>query len=62
MASQNGHTKVTELLLDKTDFGINAPASNGATALYLAARYGRVETLRMLLERGAETAILVEGG
>lgn len=62
VASQEGYTKIAGLIVDQTDFDINSPASNGATALYLAARNGQVETVRALIERGADTACQTKDG
>jgi hypothetical protein len=52
-----GHIRVLRLLLD---YGadVNAPNTDGMTALWLAAVCGRAEVLKLLIQRGADVHVL----
>src|ERR1035441_3618873 len=51
-AAYSGRTAAAKLLLDQ-GADINALASDGYTALFLAARRGHTEMIKLLLDRGA---------
>ena len=52
--------RVAELLDGDPDL-VQAPSGDGATALHLAAFFGSAETVRLLLERGADAGAVAEG-
>lgn len=56
-ASRNGDTDICELLLSRGAL-IDGTSLNGDTALHRASCCGNVDTLRMLLDRGASTGIM----
>jgi tetratricopeptide (TPR) repeat protein len=50
--------EVVKVLLDEPTFDINSQISTGETALCLAACYGKIEIVRLLLARGADTKVI----
>ena len=50
VASQNGHTKVAELLL-KVNVDVNIQQGDGWTALMLASKNGHTKVAELLLKR-----------
>lgn len=47
VATANGHSNVVSLLVtNRTEVDVNAPLSDGATAVYLAAEFGHIEVRR----------------
>ncbi len=61
-ASYTGDTKAVIELLDKGKYDINEPASSGFTPLMVAAANGRSDTVRLLLDRGADIHFTGRGG
>ena len=55
-AATNGHLAVMQLLLDNYAY-IDASSPNGTTPLMMAAHYGTVEAVKLLLEAGADVSI-----
>jgi len=56
IASQNGHSSVLEALL-ASNVGkglVNTPMRDGQTPLYIAAKQGHVEVVKLLLNRGGQ--------
>eukprot|EP00757_Euglenozoa_sp_SAG-D1_P021219 gene21219-8018_t len=53
IASQNGHTKCMELLLDR-GAKVDQPNDNGATPLFIASQNGHTKCMELLLEHGAK--------
>ncbi|MEB3294064.1 MAG: ankyrin repeat domain-containing protein [Synechococcales bacterium] len=53
---RNKSSKLTALLLDK-GANINAKNSEGTTALHVAAQYGSIETIKLLLAKGADVNV-----
>jgi ankyrin repeat protein len=49
-AAQNGHTQLAQVLLD-AGAEINAKGYNNETALYVAARYGHVDMVKLLVAK-----------
>jgi len=54
---ENGSLSSIEAALDK-GIEIDSVDNNGDTAVLLAARYGRIDVLRLLVERGANVNVL----
>ena len=52
-AATNGHLQVMQLLLDNHAY-IDAESPNGTTPLMMAAHYGTVEAVKLLLQAGAD--------
>ncbi|XP_046654818.1 ankyrin-1-like [Daphnia pulicaria] len=58
VASRNAKkTEILDVILETGDFGINGGDENGRTALYYAIIDKNVETVRYLLEKGADPTI-----
>lgn len=57
-ASQLDRTANVAAMLDRDPTLINARSADGFTALHLAAYYGSPNVVRLLLERGADTAAI----
>ncbi len=55
-AATNGHLAVMSLLLDQHAY-VDAASPNGTTPLMMAARYGTPESVKLLIEAGADPAI-----
>jgi hypothetical protein len=55
-AATGGHVAIVRLLLDNYAY-IDAAAPNGSTPLMMASKYGTDETVKMLLEAGADPAL-----
>ena len=51
-----GHTGVCALLVE-LGAGVNAQAANGATPLMMATQEGRTDTVRWLLDHGADPGL-----
>lgn len=62
LSSASEHTGMIEVILDKGLCDVNACDSNGSTALMTAALWGRAETVRLLLDRGADSALTDKNG
>ena len=56
-AARWGYPEVIEVLSDEASVDINSRTDVGGTPIYYAALHGRVEVLRLLLERGADANI-----
>ncbi|CZT16853.1 uncharacterized protein RCC_02688 [Ramularia collo-cygni] len=52
-AVKEGHLKVATFLIDECKADVNHATQSGMTPLHQAAEYNRLETLKLLLERGA---------
>eukprot|EP00757_Euglenozoa_sp_SAG-D1_P000752 gene752-12047_t len=52
-ASQKGHTKCLELLLDR-GANVDQPNIDGVTPLYIASHNGHIKCMELLLDRGAK--------
>ena len=52
-AAENGHVDKLSALLSEKDVKVDCPNSSAVTALFLAAKEGHEECLRLLLEAGA---------
>ena len=58
LASRNGHNDIIRLLLAYDVCDLNGQdTTNGCTALHEAARYGRYQTVKVLLECGADLTL-----
>jgi ankyrin repeat protein len=55
-AAQEGHLAIVRLLLSRCRLDVNAQNSGGASAIFFAAKYGRVGVVRYLLRDGMATA------
>ena len=55
-AATGGHLDIMELLLEHYAF-IDAQSPNGTTPLMMAAMYGSTESVKLLLDAGADTAM-----
>lgn len=55
-AATGGHTRTVQLLLDAHAY-IDASSPNGTTPLMMSAQYGNIETVRLLLQSGADPTI-----
>ncbi|RCN36955.1 ankyrin repeat protein [Ancylostoma caninum] len=55
-AARSGHANVVALLANER-VDVNALNKNGESALLIASRYGHVDVVHALLERGANAAI-----
>ena len=55
-AASGGHAEVAKLLLSHSAY-IDAESPNGSTPLMMAAMYGNVDCVRMLLEAGADPTL-----
>jgi ankyrin repeat protein len=55
-AAANGHTPVVRLLLEHFAY-IDAASPNGTTPLMMAARYGTLEVVKVLLDAGADPTL-----
>ncbi|KHJ99594.1 ankyrin repeat protein [Oesophagostomum dentatum] len=55
-AARNGHANVVALLANE-HINVNALNRSGESALLIASRYGHVDVVQALLERGANAAI-----
>ncbi len=55
-AATNGHVDVIQILLDHYAY-IDASAPNGATPLMMAAEYGNIASVKLLLEAGADATL-----
>ena len=53
-AADSGHVEVVRLLLARTRPDVNAKDYDGSTALHFAARRGKTEAARLLIEAGAD--------
>jgi uncharacterized protein len=56
MASQNGHTDIVKLLLDR-NVALDVKAVNGTTPLMLASQNGYTEIVKLLCEWGSDVNI-----
>jgi ankyrin repeat protein len=61
-AALKGFATVAEVLLDHGALVNQLNVASGTTALYAAASFGKGETVRLLLERGADAALCNKGG
>lgn len=52
-AAYNGHTKIVEYLIGR-GAEIDGKTENGSTALFFAARFGHLDTVKVLLKHGAD--------
>ena len=52
-ASENGHTKIVEMLLDK-GADVNAISGSSISALHFASNQGHIDIVKMLLDKGAK--------
>jgi ankyrin repeat protein len=55
-AATGGHTKIVQLLIDNHAY-IDSASPNGSTPLMLAAMYGTVDAVKVLLDAGADPLI-----
>jgi hypothetical protein len=55
-AATNGHTDIMQLLLDGYAY-IDASAPNGATPLMMAAEFGNIAAVQLLLDAGADATL-----
>lgn len=55
-AASGGHPGAISLLLEHHAY-IDAESPNGTTPLMMAARYGNIESVKLLLERGADATL-----
>ncbi len=62
LAVENGRKELYDYLLEHDTVGIDLQNEEGQTALSLAAAYGDQETVRYLLEKGADKAIKSKDG
>ena len=53
-AAEDGDTRALGRIFEKTGIGINTTISGDGTALLVAARAGQIDTVRWLLDRGAD--------
>ncbi len=56
-AAYNGHTEIVDYLI-KRGAEVNGTTENGSTALFFAARFGHLETVRTLLAHQADPTIV----
>jgi hypothetical protein len=56
LAAQNGHDKIVKTLLD-AGCPIHTKSADGDTALFRALTYGRLSTVKLLLEEGADLSL-----
>ena len=56
-AAYNGHTEIAEYLI-KRGADVDGKTENGSTALFFAARFGHIDTVRMLLAHQADPTII----
>ncbi len=56
-AAYNGHTEIVDYLI-KRGAEVNGTTENGSTALFFAARFGHIETVRTLLAHQADPTIV----
>ena len=61
-AIDNKHREVINYLLALPGPALNEINENGSTALHVAAQFGDVETVELLLERGADSSVLDKNG
>ena len=61
-AAMSGQEGVVELLLGHSDINLEARSQGGTTALLLAAAHGYPQVVQQLLARGADTALVDNGG
>ena len=55
-AATGGHADIIQLLLDQSAY-IDAESPNGSTPLMMAARYGNLKSVQLLIEEGADVLI-----
>ncbi len=60
-AAYNGHTAIVEYLI-KRGAEIDGTTENGSTALFFAARFGHIDTVRTLLAHQADPTIVNDRG
>ena len=51
VATQYGHDRVVEMLLERADVNVNLPDEEGSTPLHEAANIGNTKVLGLLLEK-----------
>jgi ankyrin repeat protein len=62
IAAGEGHVQLCSVLLEHRQVDIEACNGGGATVLHLAAEYGHVDVVKLLLNRGANVAALSSRG
>eukprot|EP01122_Echinamoeba_exundans_P015610 TRINITY_DN7492_c0_g1_i1.p1 TRINITY_DN7492_c0_g1~~TRINITY_DN7492_c0_g1_i1.p1 ORF type:complete len:651 (+),score=149.58 TRINITY_DN7492_c0_g1_i1:83-2035(+) len=62
MAAMRGHTETVRILMEEPTFNLDHVISTGETALCLAAQYGHIEIVKMLLAKGANTKTVDRSG
>jgi 26S proteasome non-ATPase regulatory subunit 10 len=62
MAVMNGNNRALEMLLDQPGADINVATNEGRTLVHQAAKSGRTETLKLLVERGARVDVTNAAG
>ena len=55
-AATGGHADIIQLLLDQSAY-IDAESPNGSTPLMMAARYGNLKSVQLLIDEGADVLI-----